>query len=437
MAIKWKNMTITKCKTFLKHGGWRILVSIFFGLIAFYFYYIIQDRKYSYTTLETLRLSLLADIFLIPACVLALQAFLEQNARKRPIDASFTYDDWKQSSRKLHHMLFFLFAVLLILSVVSFLNLIETFRRADNWMYTLNYSSGYVRIFAVFITFFPCQITLSRFLAKQLDLIMANTHKANQKVIDDAVKAEKRSVEAAIKSEQLKVDLISNVSHDLKTPLTSMVGYIDLMKKEPLSDTMTDYVDVLSVKAKKLKEMIDSLFSLAKTSSGNIELHPEPLKLNRLVEQIYADMEDAISASDVTFITELTAADTQLITDSSYLYRICQNLVENALKYSACRTRVFLKTKSLPTESGRLIQFEITNTAGYHMNFTKEQIVERFSRGDESRTSEGNGLGLAIVSTYTSALGGRFDIFIDCDQFKAIVAFPIAQDGTIAGKDVS
>ena len=183
--------------------------------------------------------------------------------------------------------------------------------------------------------------------------------------------------------------------------------------------------------------MIDSLFSLAKTSSGNIELHPEPLKLNRLVEQIYADMEDAISASDVTFITELTAADTQLITDSSYLYRICQNLVENALKYSASRTRVFLKTKSLPTESGRLIQFEITNTAGYHMNFTKEQIVERFSRGDESRTSEGNGLGLAIASTYTSALGGRFDIFIDCDQFKAIVAFPIAQDGTIAGKDVS
>ncbi len=431
MATKWKNTTITRCKAFLKHGGGRILASILFGLIAFYFFYIIQDRKYNYITMETLRLSLLADIFLIPACALALRAFLEQNARKRPIDASFTYNDWKQSAHKLQNMLYLLFAILLAVSVISFLNLIESFRRADSWMYVSNYSSGYVMIFAVFISFFTCQTTLSRFLAKQLDLIMANTANANQKVIDDAVEAEKRSVAAAIKSEQLKVDLISNVSHDLKTPLTSMVGYIDLMKKEPLSDTMADYVDVLSVKARKLKEMIDSLFSLAKTSSGNIELHPEPLKLNRLVEQIYADMEDAISAGSVEFIAELTAADTELITDSSYLYRICQNLVENALKYSASGTRVFLKTKSIPTDTGRSIRFEITNTASYHMNFTKEQIVERFSRGDESRTSDGNGLGLAIVSTYTSALGGRFDIFIDCDQFRAIVEFLINGDGAV------
>ena len=93
MATKWKNTTITRCKAFLKHGGGRILASILFGLIAFYFFYIIQDRKYNYITMETLRLSLLADIFLIPACALALRAFLEQNARKRPIDASFTYND--------------------------------------------------------------------------------------------------------------------------------------------------------------------------------------------------------------------------------------------------------------------------------------------------------------------------------------------------------
>lgn len=433
MATKWKNTTITKCKTFFRHGGGRILASIVLGLIAFYFFYIIQNRKYSYITVETLRLSLLADIFLIPACGLAVRAFLEHNARRRPIDASYTYEDWKRSYRKLQNTLFLLFALLLLISIFSLLNLIEHFRRADEWIYVSNYSSGYVMIFAVFISFFSCQITLSRFMARQLDTIMANTSMANQKIIDDAVEAEKRSVESAIKSEQLKVDLISNVSHDLKTPLTSMVGYIDLMKKEPLSDTMADYVDVLSVKAKKLKEMIDSLFSLAKTSSGNIQLNPEPLKLNRLVEQIYADMEDAIAASSVEFVTELTAADTELITDSSYLYRICQNLVENALKYSAPGTRVFLKTKASPADSGRLIQFEITNTAGYHMNFTKEQIVERFSRGDESRTSEGNGLGLAIVSTYTSALGGRFDIFIDCDQFKAIVEFSINWDGTIIG----
>ena len=147
--------------------------------------------------------------------------------------------------------------------------------------------------------------------------------------------------------------------------------------------------------------MIESLFSLAKISSGNIQLNPEPLKLNRLMEQLYADLEEIIQDSGLEFVTELTAADTELVTDSSYLYRICQNLVENALKYSAPGTRVFLKTMSIPAETGRRIRLEITNTAGYHMDFTKDQIVERFARGDKARTSEGNGLGLAIVSTYT------------------------------------
>ena len=235
--------------------------------------------------------------------------------------------------------------------------------------------------------------------------------------------AQKESVAAAIRSEKLKVDLISNVSHDLKTPLTSMVGYIDLLKKEELSDTCADYVEVLSGKAQKLKEMIESLFSLAKTSSGNIELNPQPLNLNRLLEQICADMDDKIADSGLEFVTELTAEDAELVTDSGYLYRICQNLVENALKYSALHTRVFLKTISTATETGNTLRFEITNTAGYRMNFTKEQIVERFARGDESRTTEGNGLGLAIVNTYTAALGGSFDVRIDCDQFKAVVTF--------------
>ncbi|MEG1291623.1 MAG: ATP-binding protein, partial [Lachnospiraceae bacterium] len=112
------------------------------------------------------------------------------------------------------------------------------------------------------------------------------------------------------------------------------------------------------------------------------------------------------------------------VADSGYMYRICQNLMENALKYSAAHTRIFLKTEVVIREGKLQVQLEITNTADYRMNFTKEQIVERFARGDEARSTDGNGLGLAIVSTYTSALGGWFDVNIDCDQFKAIVEFP-------------
>ena len=196
-----------------------------------------------------------------------------------------------------------------------------------------------------------------------------------------------------------------------------MVGYIELIKREELSDIVRDYVDVISERAEKLKEMINSLFNLAKASSGNVELHPEPFEVNRMIEQIFADMDDRIKESHLEFVTDLTKEDTQLISDNSYFYRICQ-------KYSAKGTRVFVKTKLLQSEGKEEVWLEVTNTSGYPMDFTKEDIIERFARGDKARTGDGNGLGLAIVSTYAKALGGEFDILIDCDQFKACLKFP-------------
>ena len=122
-----------------------------------------------------------------------------------------------------------------------------------------------------------------------------------------------------------------------------------------------------------------------------------------------------------------TELDTRLVSDNMYLYRICQNLLENALKYSAKGTRIFVKTFYCSGIMGDRLCLEVTNTAGYPMDFQKEDIIERFARADRSRTTEGNGLGLAIVSTYANALGGAFDIDIDCDQFKAKVTFPITE----------
>ena len=161
-----------------------------------------------------------------------------------------------------------------------------------------------------------------------------------------------------------------------------------------------------------------------------MELHPEKFEVNRMIEQICADMDDQIKSSGLEFVTRLTEESTEIVSDNSYFYRICQNLMENALKYSAKGTRVFVTTKIIRKEPGedKLIEklcMEITNTSAYPMDFTKEDIVERFARGDKARSSEGNGLGLAIVSTYAKALGGEFDIKIDCDQFKACVMMPV------------
>lgn len=285
-----------------------------------------------------------------------------------------------------------------------------------------NYAAGYMMVATVFIEYIFCREVIQRYWRNELDQIMEQTESFFQKRLEQALEIERKSLEKVSRSDQLRVDLITNVSHDLKTPLTSIVGYLELIKKEELSDVVRDYVDVISTRAGKLGEMINSLFSLAKASSGNVELHKETFELNRLMEQIFADMDDWIKESGLKFVTQLTEEDTAIYSDNSYFYRICQNLVENALKYSAKGTRVFIKTYKKEAGTDQKMVLEITNTSGYEMDFEKEDIIERFSRGDKARTSEGNGLGLAIVSTYVKALGGEFDIKVDCDQFKAIVS---------------
>lgn len=237
--------------------------------------------------------------------------------------------------------------------------------------------------------------------------------------VADIEKRVEEAVREQTKSERMKIELLTNVSHDLKTPLTSVIGYIALMKKEELSDVMKDYVEVLTHKTELLKNMIDNVFDLAKVSSGNASLQPERLELNCLVEQIMADMQDAIREKERVFKVELAEENTEFTADSSYMYRIMQNLFGNAVKYAMDGTRIFVKTYAEGNKTG----FEIMNVSSYPLDFDTERIKERFVRGDESRSTEGNGLGLAIVETYTNALGGKFNISIEGDLFKASVEF--------------
>lgn len=227
------------------------------------------------------------------------------------------------------------------------------------------------------------------------------------------------TAEERVKSEKMKVDLITNVSHDLKTPLTAIINYIELIKREDLSPVLTDYVEVLSRKADKLKEMILSLFELAKTTSGNVDLNIEIIDGHRLIEQIVADVEELTREKNKDIRLSLSTKDTKFLADSAYMYLVVQNLLINAISYSLDHTRIYIKTY---VDSGK-VRIELLNTANYEMNFTKDDIVSRFVRGDESRSSDGNGLGLAIAKTYTEACGGAFDISIDGDQFRATITF--------------
>lgn len=228
------------------------------------------------------------------------------------------------------------------------------------------------------------------------------------------------SVERQVKSEKMKIDLITNVSHDLKTPLTSIIGYIDLLKKSELSDEARDYVDVLSRKSEHLKHMIQEVFEISKATSGNMELHIETVDICTLILQTMGDMEERIEDSHRIIRKTLAAEPLYVLSDGQRLYRIYQNLIENALKYSLEGSRIFIDAFG----DEKTVTTIIKNTSSYEMNFTEETITERFTRGDINRTTEGHGLGLAIVKSFAEACGGRFHIDIDGDLFKATVKFP-------------
>lgn len=422
MDIKWKNIA-KNMKPFFSNGKRTIpgVLLILIGIIVLGV--LLHEAKLYYiSTRQVWKIGIIVNAVIGLGIWLTLPVLVKIIYQDwRPKNSDF-YPEWKEQWKHQQRILLISCAILLFASM-WFLNL----QMNGGWYYS-NFATGYLALVTTMIQFTVVEMVLIKFMRSRLDLLMECVNEVNKERLKEAVELEKQSIEKAAKSEQLKVDLISNVSHDLKTPLTSMVGYLELLKKEELADVPRDYVEVISDKAEKLKEMIESLFSIAKASSGNMDFNMESIELNRLIEQILADMEDRIKKSDLSFVTLLTDEDTHMITDNIHMYRICQNLIENTLKYSARNTRVFVKTFIEKSLTEQRLCLEITNTAGYMMDFDKEDIVERFARGDKARSSEGNGLGLAIVSTYTGALGGSFDINIDCDQFKAMLYFPIEDE---------
>lgn len=228
------------------------------------------------------------------------------------------------------------------------------------------------------------------------------------------------SLEEQMKAERMKIQLVTNVSHDLKTPLTSIISYADLLsKEEDLSEVSRDYVNILIDKSNRLKNIVADLFDLAKSTSGDMVLQLEAIDLKRLIEQTVADMDDEITKSELQFKIKLPEKPIMVNADGQKLYRVFQNLIDNALKYSLKGTRVFIELESIHNKA----YVSIKNTASYEMDFSAEEILQRFSRADASRTTEGSGLGLSIAESFTQVSGGQFFLSIDGDLFKVTLQF--------------
>lgn len=242
--------------------------------------------------------------------------------------------------------------------------------------------------------------------------------------LNDLGEAVGTAVDERLRSERFKAELITNVSHDLKTPLTSIISYAELLKQEDgLPEAARDYVHILSDKAKRLQTMVQDVFEVSKATTGNLRVDIKPLDFAKLLRQTLADMEEAIADSGLSLKPRLPDAPVWIAADGDRLYRVFQNLIGNALKYSLPGSRVYLDL----TVEGLQATAMVRNTSKEELPDGVD-LTERFVRGDESRTDGGSGLGLSIARTFTEACGGAFSVQTQADLFTAAVSFPLTME---------
>ncbi len=229
-----------------------------------------------------------------------------------------------------------------------------------------------------------------------------------------------KAVAEEAKSQNMKTELITNVSHDLKTPLTAIITYVDLLKKEDITqEERREYVETLDKKSQRLKVLIEDLFEVSKASSNNITLYCTDMDLVNLLKQVCLENEDKITESTLDFRWNLPEKKCVAYLDPNRTYRIMDNLIQNILKYSMPHSRVYIDMEE--TDAEYVLHFK--NMSATEMNFDAAEITERFVRGDLSRNTEGSGLGLAIAQSFTEMQNGKFEVQIDGDLFKVILTF--------------
>ena len=240
------------------------------------------------------------------------------------------------------------------------------------------------------------------------------------KEINDIAGGLSNAIDEKLKSERLKTELITNVSHDIKTPLTSIINYVDLLKKENIQgERAIEYLNILDSKSQRLKKLTEDLVEASKASSGAIKLNMERLNVNELIKQVSGEFEDKFKAQNLEEIITLPENDVYINADSRYMYRVLENMYSNISKYAMEGTRVYTDI----LQKDNTISIELKNVSKQKLNISVDELMQRFVRGEASRNTEGSGLGLSIARSLTELQGGQFNIYLDVDLFKVTIEF--------------
>ena len=253
---------------------------------------------------------------------------------------------------------------------------------------------------------------------------LEGTLKIMAKYINDIAGGFTNAIEQSLKSERLKTELITNVSHDIKTPLTSIINYVDLLKKEDIQNAQIEqYIAVLDKKSQRLKKLIEDLVEASKVSSGNVKLNMEVINLKELLNQSIGEFEDKLEKKNLKIEMDLPNENVLIKADNRYLYRVIENVFSNISKYALEGSRVYIKLEKQKEE----VYLEFKNISKDKLNISAEELMQRFVRGDKSRYTEGSGLGLSIAKSLTELQGGKFKINIDGDLFKVVIKWKSEQ----------
>lgn len=239
--------------------------------------------------------------------------------------------------------------------------------------------------------------------------------------INDIAGGFSNAIKESLKSERLKTELITNVSHDIKTPLTSIINYVDLLKQENIqNEKAKEYIEVLDNKSQRLKKLIEDLVEASKASSGNIKINKEVLNVKELLNQVTGEFEDKFNSRCLNIISKLPEETVYIKADSRYLYRVLENTYSNVAKYAEENTRVYI---DCILEEKNTVAIYVKNISKDELNISADELMQRFVRGDKSRNTEGSGLGLSIAKSLTELQDGTFYIYLDGDLFKVAIKF--------------
>ena len=415
MATKWKNIIETG-KRLLKQQ-WQVLVSVMLaGCGIFTFYILIAYRTY-YPTEKILYFGILGNILLGSGTAYLLEKGLNRKYQNWIPKEDVYYREWRAEMKKMEHLLQVI-GILAFAAAGIFFVLQSKFREYWSWYY--NYAAGYVMLFTALIQYMVWQFVRRRFDEKRREMLMGKLEEINQKRIAEALESEKKSLEKVSRSDQLRIDLITNVSHDLKTPLTSIINYVDLMKREnPTDPKIQEYLRILDEKSQRLKVLTEDVVEASKASTGNIKLEMNDIDFVEMVQQVIGEFEEKFQEKNLTMMVHFTDEPSIIYADGQRMWRVLENVFGNVVKYAMEGTRVYAEISN----RNKKVTFSLKNISAQPLNISADELTERFIRGDVARNTEGSGLGLSIAKSLTELQGGEFKLYLDGDLFKVMITF--------------